>query len=569
MQVPRFSFRARFGHVIWGGFLAVLAVLVVQGGMSAWSLSRIEDRSDEAIENVSHLVGDVREIQDESSAAAAEVLSLSNDVRTGLSAEMNDGAQNLAVLQRAVERLVASAGESLKELEAALDDESLDENAAGIIEDLLFSVEDNEDMARKECLPTVRSVVDSLGKGIQAADETAARIQALEAAMNRFAETSREVADKGDAAEKVTAAGLAEAKHAKGLITAALVTGIIVGSFIPFLIVRRTTGPLRLLIASIRDIAEGEGDLTKRLRMSRGDEIGELAGWFDTFVERVHGIISEVAGTSGEVAAASTQIAASSEQMSAGLSDQTRQVEQISSAIEEMSSSIMEVARSASDAANDADSAGRFATDGGKLVADTVEGMGEISMAVGCGANSVTELGHKSEQIGSIIEVINDIADQTNLLALNAAIEAARAGEHGRGFAVVADEVRKLAERTSEATKEVSRSIGEIQSETAKAVELIGSGAARVGDGVALANKAGEALTQIVTSSQSLAQRVASIATATDEQSGVSEEIARGVDRISTVTRQSSEGAGQAAIAAGTLSREAEKLRALIGQFKL
>jgi methyl-accepting chemotaxis protein len=202
-------------------------------------------------------------------------------------------------------------------------------------------------------------------------------------------------------------------------------------------------------------------------------------------------------------------------------------------------------------------------------VRQTVEEITKIADDVKRSAEAVTSLGKKGEQIGQIIEVINDIAEQTNLLALNAAIEAARAGEHGRGFAVVADEVRKLAERTTTATEEVARSIKEIQADTDGAVKRIESGSKRVAKGVELANNAGGALGKIVDASHSVASMVESIAAAAEEQSAASEQISRSIEQINAVTLESTQGAQQAAQAATQLSQQAELLQSMVGKFKL
>jgi methyl-accepting chemotaxis protein len=337
-------------------------------------------------------------------------------------------------------------------------------------------------------------------------------------------------------------------------VTAYLITGI-----------TRTASRLVTALSAV-----AEGDLARPLINPRGsDELATLARATDKMTESLRDVILEVRGSAELVTAGATQIAASSEEISTGMTDQASQVTQVSAAIEEMASSVVEVARKSSDASNAAADAGATAESGGQVVRDTVEGMNSIHEAVTDSSQSVAELGKRGQQIGEVIAVINDIADQTNLLALNAAIEAARAGEHGRGFAVVADEVRKLADRTTKATEEIAESIEAIQTETRAAVNKMGRGTEQVALGVEKATSAGESLEKIVRASRDVATMIQSIAAAAEQQSSASEEVSRSMSSIQVITQESTKGAQQAAEAATSLSEKAEKLNQLVARFKL
>ncbi len=344
---------------------------------------------------------------------------------------------------------------------------------------------------------------------------------------------------------------------------------VVVGAigFFVFMLRKTISQPIATLVGLFQKVASG--DLTVRMETKREDEIGQLSASFNTVTGNLQKLVKECAASSQQVAAAASEIASSAEEMASGLSKQEEQTGQVSAAVEEMSASVVEVARKAADAAQAAEDSGKQATNGGAVVHQTIEEMKQIASQVTDSAKAVGALGQKSEQIGQIISVINDIADQTNLLALNAAIEAARAGEHGRGFAVVADEVRKLAERTTQATEEVAKSIREIQTGTGDSVQIINASTNKVSKGVDLANSAGSALETIVSGSKSLQGMVQSIATASQQQSAAGEQIAKSVEQISAVTRESTAGAQQAAQAATQLSEQAQNLATLVGRFKV
>ncbi len=308
-------------------------------------------------------------------------------------------------------------------------------------------------------------------------------------------------------------------------------------------------------------------DLTVRVEpKSEHDALGKA---FVTMLQNLSGMIRQLTDNARELVSAANEISSSSEQMSNGAKVQADQVAQVSTAIEQMSATILESSRNTGEATDTARSASGTATSGGQIVSDTIQGMQKIAQVVRQSAESIGKLAKSADQIGEIIGVIDDIADQTNLLALNAAIEAARAGEQGRGFAVVADEVRKLAERTGKATKEITSMIKGIQTDTEEAVNSMESGIQEVDKGRDLADKAGSSLAEIVSMSQRVMDMIAQIATASQEQSTAAEQISKNVEHIASVTKETSAGAEQSAAAAEQLNRQAEGLQSMVSKFRI
>ncbi|MEO1583900.1 MAG: methyl-accepting chemotaxis protein [Planctomycetota bacterium] len=349
-----------------------------------------------------------------------------------------------------------------------------------------------------------------------------------------------------------------------GVLAAATLAGVAVA----FLLVRSVVRPINAVTNSLRDISEGEGDLTARLVVRSKDEIGVLSQSFNTFVERIQDLVVRVLDASGEVASNATQISGTAEHIADRLEEQRTRAAQVAAAGEQLVASVEEVGRVSERAAESTAESGRLAQAGGDIVRRTETEMNTIADNVTSSASAIRDLGKLGDQIGEVISVINDIADQTNLLALNAAIEAARAGEHGRGFAVVADEVRKLAERTTVATEEVSESIRSIQSGTSAAVVTIESSSERVGEGVSLTNQAGESLESIVGSSAQVQQMVTEITASVSQQSAATTDVSDSIEQIRGLIEDSTSGAQEAARAAASLSERAEALRALVSTFK-
>jgi methyl-accepting chemotaxis protein len=327
--------------------------------------------------------------------------------------------------------------------------------------------------------------------------------------------------------------------------------------------------PLAQMSSISMDIAKGEGDLTKRVPISGNDEIAHLGGYFNEFIEKLQKMIKKVAHVTDKVASASVELSATAEEISKGTETLTSRASQTAAAVEEMNATVGQVAQNSGKAASLAQDTVKTAKDGGAVVSNTISGMQQLSAAVSNSATIIAELGKSSDQIGEIVRTIEDIADQTNLLALNAAIEAARAGEQGRGFAVVADEVRKLAERTTKATKEIGDMIRQIQQDTRGAVDSMQQGTQKVSAGVELVNKTGEALSQIVQMVSESADMIRQIAVASEEQSVATQQIASDIENVAKVTKDSASGAHESAKASQDLSQLAVELQNIVGEFKI
>ncbi len=313
----------------------------------------------------------------------------------------------------------------------------------------------------------------------------------------------------------------------------------------------------------------GEGKLNVDMIVDRKDEFGEEASAVKTMVEKWRHIIGDVKQASDSIASASTQLSAGAEQMSKGANQQADRAHQVATASHEMSQTVIDVATNASSIATTATHAAETAKGGGKIVEEAVKEVKEIAMTVEESSGHITSLADLSERIGEIIGIIDDIADQTNLLALNAAIEAARAGEHGRGFAVVADEVRKLAERTTSATSEVGGIIKEIQNRVESAVSSIEYVSTKVERGVDLSSKAGNELKNIVDGVEDLQMMVQQIASAIEEMSATSDQISKDIESISAISHDTSQSSNEVSRASLELSTLGVRLQSISTEFEL
>lgn len=363
-----------------------------------------------------------------------------------------------------------------------------------------------------------------------------------------------------------------ESLQSQSLIRQVIQTVIIVViliSVVSFLMQTIVIRPIDKIVAALEEIARGEGDLTKRLRVTENNEIGNLAGSFNQFVEKIQTLVTHIQESVIEMSHATSQMTEIASSSSRDVDEQRLETDQVATAMNEMNATAHEVAQNAVQAASAAEQADQTSHEAREVVKNAITSIHQLAQDIDSSSHVISELEKEVANITSVLDVIRGIAEQTNLLALNAAIEAARAGEQGRGFAVVADEVRTLASKTQASTEEIQEMIIRLQSGTNKAVSVMQSSKSSGEATVELANKADQSLNEIAEAISTINEMNTQIASAAEEQTSVTDDINRSLTRIVEIADKTADGTHRAEHASNQISELGNSLDGQVSQFKV
>ena len=538
--------KVNLGVKLYGGFLGLVGLIVIVGTISYLSLERVRggaegisfsaDYDDAVMSTIITIVSTQDLITDYSLTHESEVV--------------GEIAEHEAMFRGNIDRLNKIIDKRSEEADVTRDRD--------IVETLVAAHGDFMKIGRSMAEAYLAGDTVLGAERMEGLDNASEDLQKI---MEDFEAIAMSIAsEKLDQAEST-------AESAKTLVSTMLVIAVIIGLVLAFVLSRSITGPAVELAEAM--VVMAEGDLTRKVTVKTGDEIGAMGETFNLMTEKLRDMFKRISESSVSLATASEEISAATEQLAAGAESQHRQANETASAMEEMASSVHMVYENSKNSLNAGQRATDEAAEGGKVVEQTILGMKEIERTVLASADKVTEFGSKSKEVGKIVNVINEIASQTNLLALNAAIEAARAGEHGRGFEVVAEEIRKLAEQSAKSTVQITSIIEETQKDTMLVSESMSGVTKEVERGTELSDKTGDALLKIISAIEETTRMITDMSDSSKQQAKVSDSVAKSVENISSITKESAASAEEISRTVQELAMTADNLKRLVEQFKV
>lgn len=539
----------RIGTKLFAGFGIVLSLLVVLWGVGQWGFASYQGAVSKVLSGDLH----VMEHADNIRAHALGLRRFEKDMFINIDSPAD------------VDKYYASWNGELSQMKGRID----------AIEAIVVEQDDREMVkALKTNLGNYEAGVSGIYRKIRSGEirttqEANRAMGAYKEAVHKLADETREHAKEASARMLDEEGRLAEFSDRVGKLTLGIsIAALLLGMVTAALITRSITGPLERMRQAISGI-EKDHDFTRRLRIDSNDEVGQTAHAFNDLVAALQQSLSQVVVGVSRVSGAAQSLSSSSTQVAQSSNAQSEAASSMAAAVEQMTVSIGQVSDSAREAVDISRKSGELSTAGGGIIQSASSEMSKIAESVRHTAQVIEQLGEHSSQISSIVQVIKEVADQTNLLALNAAIEAARAGEQGRGFAVVADEVRRLAERTTHATEEITRMIIAMQGSAQAAVSTMGTMVDQVGGGVELASQAGSSIVQIRDGADHVVGVVNEISSALAEQSRASNDIASQVEKVAQMTEQNRAAAAETASTAVSLQELADAMLVVVRRFKI